>query len=564
MNHRSEALRAVHAVRDDWGRSRVLRTLSVKLAELGDLGQALEAVRSIEYSWERTSAIVCVAPYLDERTLGRALASARALDNEDERATALASLAMRAARLRRATEAIEAALDIADAWALEDVLASVIPHVDISALDQILAAARTVSIATGTFELFAELAIHVADLGRPAEATNAAEEITDLARRSEVLAQIAQRVGNPDRERLLRHAVNTAHQINEPGPRAATLAGLARSLAELDHPTEALETARSIEDVWWRDKAMESLSFRLATLGHSELAIEAVLGIPAPRLRAKTLITLAPRLPEPYRRKAALEALAAVSTLSTTEIQGLEIESLILQLMDMGRPSDALTAAKWIQDARSRARVLTRISSALEQPEREMSLREASEAASDIHDPYARASASLALIPLVGPSNREQILRDTITAFQTSTKLSRAGVLSTIAHYLVELSCSAEALRVARMIEDAHQRQPTLSRLALQLIKSNFPHEAVEAAFSLRNERPKPEFFKELPYRLNAESTESLLRLWNHAYPGLVRCNREDALVWLQALSPIIKRLGGEEAVSLTCRGIQDVGRWWP
>ena len=52
--------------------------------------------------------------------------------------------------------------------------------------------------------------------------------------------------------------------------------------------------------------------------------------------------------------------------------------------------------------------------------------------------------------------------------------------------------------------------------------------------------------------------------LWCEALHGLASRTRRDLMADLQALTPVVDKLGGSEAVGETVRAIQDVGRWWP
>ena len=88
-----------------------------------------------------------------------------------------------------------------------------------------------------------------------------------------------------------------------------------------------------------------------------------------------------------------------------------------------------------------------------------------------------------------------------------------------------------EALAVARGIEDAWFRSKALGELAP---------------------------------RLAERACSTLHLLWCGALPILAARTREDLLLDIRGLSPVIATLGGAEALNEIARAIQDVARWWP
>jgi hypothetical protein len=54
------------------------------------------------------------------------------------------------------------------------------------------------------------------------------------------------------------------------------------------------------------------------------------------------------------------------------------------------------------------------------------------------------------------------------------------------------------------------------------------------------------------------------LPLWQELFKHLARRSRQELFFDLQALTPVIAKLGGEEAIADLFHAIQDVGQWWP
>ncbi len=59
-------------------------------------------------------------------------------------------------------------------------------------------------------------------------------------------------------------------------------------------------------------------------------------------------------------------------------------------------------------------------------------------------------------------------------------------------------------------------------------------------------------------------SVAELLSLWHDVLERLAQCSRPDLLSDLRTLTPVIAKLGGDEAIVELFYAIQDVGRWWP
>ena len=54
-----------------------------------------------------------------------------------------------------------------------------------------------------------------------------------------------------------------------------------------------------------------------------------------------------------------------------------------------------------------------------------------------------------------------------------------------------------------------------------------------------------------------------LYPLWSEILRDLTPLGREDALVYVQDLYPLVNTLGGAEAVAEVVQAIRDVARWW-
>jgi hypothetical protein len=106
---------------------------------------------------------------------------------------------------------------------------------------------------------------------------------------------------------------------------------------------------------------------------------------------------------------------------------------------------------------------------------------------------------------------------------------SRAKALNALAHKLPP-KLLPQAIAAARDISDKSSRTKTLSALALRLL-----------------EIPVTELFP----------------LWQETLHKLALHNRKDLLEDINALAPIIFKLGNLAAVTEVITAIEDVARWW-
>lgn len=192
---------------------------------------------------------------------------------------------------------------------------------------------------------------------------------------------------------------------------------------------------------------------------------------------------------------------------------------------------EALVAAQMIKDAEHRAKSLTGVAPYLLEPLRTTTLHEALTATRTIEYKRPRAWALTGLAPHLPAGLRETVLHEALAAVRAITdKEKRAQVLTGLAPHLPE-GLLPEALTAAWAIEDEWHRAEALTGLA--------PH------------------LSELPVTTLIALWQELLGIWSHR-------SRQDLLSFLGALSPVIAKLGGKEAIADLFHAIQDMGRWWP
>ncbi len=88
--------------------------------------------------------------------------------------------------------------------------------------------------------------------------------------------------------------------------------------------------------------------------------------------------------------------------------------------------------------------------------------------------------------------------------------------------------------------------------------------EALAAAQAIEDEGDRAKALEALAQRLVERPVEELRSLWPGLLAHLTQRSRKDLLSDLRALTPVITKLGGDEAIDELFHAIQDVGRWWP
>jgi len=333
-----------------------------------------------------------------------------------------------------------------------------------------------------------------------------------------------------------------ARQMQGPELRTRALAALAPYLnpAERDRALrETLEAARAIGDEWPRSQALAALAPRLAELGHTAEALEAARAIGSkgyPSLsQSQALAALAPHLTAPLLREA-LEAVRAIKSEGyRSQYQSQALAALAPRLAELGHPAEALEVARAIGYERDRSQALAALAPHLGPTERDQAVREALEAARAIRANQPSGTAQL------------EAARD------------RSEALAALAPRLAELGHPAEALAVARA-SGGYQSQ-ALAALAPRLT-APWLGEALEAAWA--NKFDESRALAALALRLAELPPATLYPHWSKKIRLSATRTRDGLLGDLCALVPVLAALGGTEEVVETFRAIQDVGRWWP
>jgi len=452
-------------------------------------------------------------------------------------------------------EELAATREIGDEYDRASALAQLAPHLPeaerIRALLEELAAMRAIRDEHNRAKSLAVLAPHMAELGHHQEVLAAVQEIEDEFDRAWALARLPPHLPGP----LLRGALAVARKMSEWG-RAEVLYGLAPHLPEPLLP-EVLEAARAIEEDDWRASALAQLARRLAELGHPQEALAVVQEIGDEDDRAWALARLVSHLPEDLLR----EALAMAQEIGDEDDRAWALARLPPHLPEP-LLQEVLTAARAIENADNRASVLAQLARRLAELGHP---QEAVAVAQEIEDEFDRAWALAVLgLRLAELGHPHEALA---VAQEIRDEDYRAWALATMAPRLAELGRPQEALEAARAERDKRRLAKALAGLTPHLSEAKRVEtlrEALGAARVVEGKRWRAEVLAELASHLAQLSCQHLYPLWQATLPILATRTRKNLLSDLLALIPVIAALGGEEAIAETFYAIQDVGRWWP
>ncbi len=470
-----QALAHVRQMPDDWQKAKTLKALAPVLAreDPARLEAALAAARSIGYEDDRAEALAALAPHLPPEPLAQALDAIQSIRDERRRSEVLAALAPRLPP-ELLTEALDAARSIRDEDDRARVLAALAPRLPPELLAQALAAARSIRRGWRRSKALAALAPHLPP-ELLAQALDAARSIRDEDDHAEALAALAPHLPRDLRKQTL---------------------------------TEALDAARSIESEHWRAHALAALAPHLPPELLAQ-ALDAARSIRDERRRSETLAALAPHLPPDLREQALSEALDAARSIEREYWSARALASLAPHLPPELREEvllQAVDAARSIRDEDDRARALTVLASHLP-PEL---LSQALAAARSIRDKRRRTEALTALAPHLPPALRKQALAQALGVTRSIGDAdARAEVFAALAPHLPP-DLLAQALDAVRSMEDERRRAETLSALAPHL-PPDLLAQALDAARSIGDEDDRTRALAALVPRLPPDLREQVL-----------------------------------------------------
>jgi hypothetical protein len=555
----TEALGVARAISEPRERATALIEVAEQLTDsekTSTMSEALGAARDIPDLLYRAAALARVSGYLPEPNRSQveteALEAVRATEDKIGRALYLARFLaprMTGSQKRVAlAEAAELSSEIKDPISRAQVLTELGIHstgaARHAALDEALDAARAAEGPSARAWLLTELAVHLDEpLKSQAlrEALKAARAIADHKELSAALAQLASHLARQSAAKLIDRAltelVNAIKQYREvrivrgrTGMAIVDEASIDQILRALiprltnDQKTQILELVASIPNESERTKSLVALVPQLSQSQKAQLLAVARL-ITNQSERAQVLIGLGTCVPEPLQR-------ALLDAVQEIELHKERAEALSQLAVHLVEPlagdawSEALSAARLIDDEAERARVLTSLVTHLAEPLRGAAVQEALDAADQIHHQSVRAGALIRLIPYVAEPTKSEIIDKVLTAavFITEDWAERGDVIATLGPHLtgavaeraltvirqmkghhtrttaifglapyLDAKLMGEALDLARQVEDEWYRAQILGCLASNTRSTSVTDKVLEAARNIQSERAQVE-----------------------------------------------------------------------
>jgi hypothetical protein len=592
----------------EWAQGQALAGLAPQQAKLGYPREALTLVRSIKDPREQAKALTGLAPNLFEGALLQdALEIAKDLPEREgldpgPRMEAIAGLAPHL-RDELLVKALAIARRINDTDYEPRAMIGLVPYLQQPMRGQEIAALKGPLKESGHEQMLAWLALQLAELGHPQEALETVQEIGSARDRVETLVRLIPHLPEPEPALLEELAKVQAEEWET--DRAEALVELAPYLLSEPLLLKALAMAQAIEGEHCRSEALSGLAPYLLSEHLLLKALAMAQAIEREHCRLEALSGLAPRLPEPQRKHALQEALTLARAMNSGMWQATALAALAPHLSAPEQIlviQEAVTAAQSIEDKGQRAEAMASLASQLPEAEQEQiwqELQELLSRACSIADELDIAKALAKLVPhlpdslvrelptwygyLPGGDYREHRSPRAEVGIPLASRLVKLGypteALETVDKIYDEINRQeavvelwpqlrdsgyfTEALTVVGWIEDNREQADALTTLAPKLSKDLLP-KALEVARGIENDRWKAWAMAALARRSAENPPPELHPVWKDTLEVFARCTREDMFLDVYMLSPVIAKLGGEEAILETLRAIQDVGRWWP
>jgi hypothetical protein len=475
----------------EWERVRTLVRLASELLEplkSETLQEALEIVQTmVNEPWWSAEVLGMLAPHLPAALMQEALAIARTIEDNLERATALGTLASRLPEPLQ-TQILHDALAAVQASSDEDpgkkvvALKKLAPHLTIPLLHEALEVVWPIEdVYGGRNRILDALTTRLANLDRPQEVLVAVRAIQDQQKRANILVSLAHHLP----ESVLPEALAVAKEIDQDEVRAEALEGLVYSLAEpvLDDPLAAARILGS-------DRSLGKIHDEILALIKERKAREEALRTARKEtsdwsayIRAKQDAAL-----HPENELKSLVKRAA-------ELPEAERDRLLREVTEKARQLPAQS----LLSARQRAVMLAGLVPRLSDPERLQALRNTLLVVQKVHNPAERAEILAELMQDLSKAEQIQVIRETLAKAlswqstsgshqQEDTQKAGAKVLTVLAPYLPRRLLGL-ALELAKYVGYHEEGIQAWIALLLKLVEFG----RVKGALKLAQELPEVE-----------------------------------------------------------------------
>jgi len=521
------------------------------------LWEALAAISVIHDESNRADALRAISEYLQSEeqhtVLAEDLAAARIIQDGSSRAKALSA--------------------IADQFP---------PKEQQTVLWESLAAIRDIQDKNSRAEVLCDVAARI-----PREATDLLAEALAEARTSQnidALCKVAERLPLDEQRAVLGEVLAAVCAIQPEGSRVRPLCSVIKQISSesTDLLAKALVAACAIQHDEFRATVLHAVTERIPQ-GSTDLlanALAAARTIQSKNYRANALSILAGRLPTEEQRVVLDEALTIVNTIPDewghrANALRVVVEQIPSQATDL--LTEALTVGRAIQDVWYRPDVLSAVAGRLLPEEQGTVLAEALALARTIQDTSWRVYALCAVARQLPPQEQHVVLAEALAiacAFwdwdsldeKVDVEASRVCALRSVIELISPefTDLLTKALAAVYGIEDKEERAKTLRDVIARIPPENTDllAEALAAngaEYEVILSYLAPQWPKICRARGHTEFGEFLTAL-----RAFVNAKRSNLLGAIQALLPVIARLGDKRVLREIAQAITDTARWWP
>ena len=601
-----EALDVCEQIVDEWYRAFVLSNIVPLLPDLlqeNVLRKVLDIIRKIDKNSEEiknyscASTLINIVQYLSDPQ--QAIAIAENIKNKKNRVIALCGIASYLSSPVRngiMIEAIETAREIKDNHDRSDAISRVIPL--LADNQKALGMLSEISNECDRSNALSNIASKMED---PQEALDIARELGYEKARIRAFSEIAPLLTNTKRDEVLREALVLTRNIHDGGRCANALSTIAvhfpKDIKD-SYLKRALAIARGETNDCSREYAISNIA---PILSDPQESFRLIKEIKCEYYRAYSLrYTADVHLSDHYTERCCQEALAIAKEVQD-EYRRMHALCGILPLISGPLKDNLLKEAieecQEISDDKKRAKTLSIIAPLFPDSLKERFLREALEVSRRIPDEWARSGIISAIVSLLSDStealaisreiNREDCLADALSSIaprlanpQDALTLAldiqipeyRYFALSNIAPLLPEhfrYDLLEDAIKMAHEIEDPWARATAISYIAPLLSQHPGEEMILEITFesiakNVDDDCCRANSFSRIVEMISEEETTKSYPLWCRTLHTLARRTREDLLMDISSLMPLVMKLGGQDALIETAEAIKDIQKWWP
>ncbi len=369
------------------------------------------------------------------------------------------------------------------------------------------------------------------------------QRIEDEGCRTELLVRLTPLLP----QSLIPVALGLAGTLSYSRDRIRVLAGLASILSE-QQKVELLKEAKMLKDEGFRVEVLVKLN--------PFLALDMIRDSRDERLQARTLVEHLSKLPE-ISDALGKEALNIIKNMSHAKHQVEAIEGLVPYLSETLRVQ-IIEVMRSIEDERYRTQALIRLGLLTQLPQ-ELQENAFTILRSMKNERY-QAQALIDLVPQLSEALKTEVL---VIVRSMKNERHQAQALIGLVPQLSE-ALKTEVLAIVRSMKNERYQAQALIGLVPQLSEALKTEVLATTVRSMKNERYQVETVVGLANFLAELPLVELYTIWSRVIHTLAHYTRQQFLLDLPHLSPIISTLGGTKAITEIDITVQEIRKWWP